>query len=97
MGAFGMSPKLNAMAWMILGAVTALLDLAIMVIRFLGYDAAYKQATGTNTTNASAGTNLMTLIKSDMIMDGAFEIAALLTLASAKEGIGYAVWNSLTD
>jgi len=94
---FGIANSVNVMAWEFLGLGSALLGLAIFAIRFLGYDAAYKHSTGTDAAKSLSGKAVMEAIREDGIFDAVMEVSSFVTLASAKEGVAYKLWNSLQD
>jgi len=39
----------------------------------------------------------MDIIKQDSLIDAVMEVGSIITLASAKEGVAYAFWNTLED
>jgi len=39
----------------------------------------------------------MDIIKQDSLMDAVMEVGSIITLASAKEGVAYAFWNTLEE
>jgi len=94
---FGIANSVNMMAWEFLGLGSALVSLAIFVVRFLGYDAAYGHAKGTDVAKQASGKAVMGYIKEDSLMDAAMEVGSLLALASAKEGVAFDLWHSLNS
>lgn len=39
----------------------------------------------------------MDVIKQDSLIDAVMEVGSIITLASAREGVAYAFWNTLED
>jgi len=95
LSAFGIANSVNMMAWQFLGLGSALASLAILVVRFLGYDAAYGHSKGTDVAKQASGKAVMGYIKEDSLVDAAMEVSSLLALASAKEGVAFDLWHSL--
>merc|ERR1712156_935984 len=71
-----------------LGLGSMLLSVAIGVIRFMGYDAAYGHSQSSDATKKANGSTTMNAI---------LEVSSMITLASAREGVAYAFWNTLED
>jgi len=85
------------MAWEYLGLGSMLLSLTIGVIRLLGFDAAYVHSTGADATKKASGSSLMEVIRKDSLIDAAMEVGSVITLASAREGVAYALWNTFEE
>ena len=94
---FGIANSVNMMAWEYLGLGSMLLSVAIGVIRFMGYDAAYGHSQSSDATKKANGSTTMNAILEDSLVDAAMEVSSMITLASAREGVAYAFWNTLED
>ena len=99
----GIAVGLNGTVWMLVGGLGGmLLSLAVGIVRFLGYEQGYSNATETDATKVAAkintfGLSMMTVIKTDMIEDAACNAGAAIALAGAAEGWYYNLWNAYTD
>jgi len=69
LSAFGIATNTLGLAWMYLVIGSWVVNLAIDIIRTLGYDAAYTHATGTDAVKAASGIAVMAAIKTDSIID----------------------------
>merc|ERR1712156_1025353 len=96
-GKIGVANSVNMMAWEYLGLGSMLLSVAIGVIRFMGYDAAYGHSQSSDATKKANGSTTMNAILEDSLVDAAMEVSSMITLASAREGVAYAFWNTLED
>jgi hypothetical protein len=99
----GIAVGLNGTVWMLVGGLGGMiLSLAVGIVRFLGYEQGYTNATETDATKVAAGivtkgTTMMTAIKTDMIEDAACNAGMAIALAGAAEGWYYNLWNAYTD
>merc|ERR1712029_123721 len=97
MASFDIANSVNMMAWQYLGLGSMLAGLAILAIRFMGYDAAYNHSIGSDAAKASSGNSVMATIREDSIIDAVMEASSIIALASAKEGVAYSYWNKLDE
>merc|ERR1719210_1099822 len=97
MASFDIANSINMMAWQYLGLGSMLAGLAILAIRFLGYDAAYNHSVGSDSAKASSGNSVMATIREDSIIDAIMEASSIIALASAKEGVAFSYWNKLDE
>merc|ERR1719232_402162 len=73
-----------------------ILALVIGIMRFMGYEAGYKEYKD-GTANAAKGVSLMSKIKDDVIYDEALGAANMIALATAAEGWYFNLWNHATN
>ena len=94
---FGIAVPLNGTLWMLGGGLGGMiLAGTIGVMRFLGYEAGFKEYKD-GTANLSKGTTLMAKIRADVIYDEALGAANMLALAGAAEGWYFDLWNHATN
>jgi len=97
LASFDIANSVNMMAWQYLGLGSMLAGMAVLAIRFMGYDAAYNHSVGSDAAKALSGKSVMANIKEDGIIDALMEASSIIALASAKEGVAYSYWNKLDD
>ena len=94
----GIAVGLNGTVWMLVGGLGGMiLSLAIGVVRFLGYEQGYANATDSTVAKNPYGLGMMGAIKTDMVEDAACNAGAAIALAGAAEGWYYNLWNAYTD
>ena len=73
-----------------------ILSLVVGIMRFMGYEAGYKEYKD-GTANSAKGVSLMSKIRDDVIYDEALGAANMIALAAAAEGWYFNLWNYATN
>lgn len=97
MALVGGGAVMNVQMWELGMMIGALLGGIVGVMRFLGYEAAYSQATGTDVLKIAQGAALMTTLETAAIEDAAMNAGFMMTVWMAMESAHYGAWNAMTD